>query len=51
MEQEPESPILYDTIKRVGYSLALVTHAIFITIALIGAVILLAALLISSTSN
>lgn len=50
MEQESETPILYNTVKRVEYKLALAAHAIFITIALIGTVILLAVLLFGKLS-
>lgn len=46
MEQESENPLLYTTLKRVGYKLVLVTHALFIGAAIIGSIILLAILLI-----
>lgn len=45
MEQEPESPILFSTVKRAGCRLALVAHALFIIVAFIGTAILLAVLL------
>jgi hypothetical protein len=48
MEQEPESPPLYITVKRVGYKLALAAHAVFIASALVGTVVLLAALVVNS---
>jgi len=48
MEQESETPLLYTTVKRVGYRLALAAHAVFISIALIGTVILLAVLLLGT---
>jgi hypothetical protein len=46
MEQEPDSPILYNTLRRVGYNLAIATHAVFIVISIVGAVVLVTALLI-----
>lgn len=46
MEQESETPLLYSTLRRAGYKLVLVIHAFFIIIATVGAVILMAALLI-----
>lgn len=51
MEQESETPLLYTTVKRVGYKLALAAHAFFITVALIGTVILLVVLLIGNTTS
>lgn len=48
MEQESETSLLYSTLRRVGYKLVLTVHVIFITLAILGAVILLAALLIGS---
>lgn len=48
MEQESETPLLYNTLKRVMYKLALATHVVFITAALIGTVMLLAVLLINT---
>lgn len=45
MEQESETPLLYNTVKRVGCKLVLVAHAVFIAVALIGAAVLLAVLL------
>ena len=45
MEHESETPLLYSTVKRVGYKLALAAHIIFITTALIGTIMLLAVLL------
>ncbi len=48
MEQEPESPLLYSTVKRAGYNLALVAHVVFIAGAIIGTVILMAVLLFSA---
>lgn len=45
MEQESETPLLYTTVKRVGYKLALAAHITFITMSLVGAAILLAVLL------
>ena len=50
MEQESETPLLYGTLKRVGYKLALVAHVAFIITALSGTVILLAVLLISNSA-
>lgn len=47
MEQEPDSPILYNTLRRVGYKLAIATHAIFILVAATGTVILLITLLLN----
>lgn len=47
MEQEPERELLSNTVKRVGYNAALAAHAVFIAVAFIGAVILIAALLLS----
>jgi len=44
MEQESETPLLYSTVKRVGYKLALMAHAVFITLAIIGTVTLLTVL-------
>lgn len=48
MEQEPTSPELYGTVKRVGFNLALAAHAIFILLALVGAAALLWLLLTGS---
>lgn len=45
MEQESETPLLYNTVKRVGYKLALVAHLAFITLAIAGTAILMAVLL------
>jgi hypothetical protein len=47
MEQEPERPILYGTVKRVGYKLVLAAHIVFIVTAFIIVTTLLAILLIS----
>lgn len=47
MEQEPERELLSSTLRRVGYNAALVVHVVFIAVAIIGAVILLAALLLA----
>lgn len=46
MEQEPDSPILYNTLRRVGYNLAIAAHAVFIVISMVAAIILMTALLI-----
>lgn len=51
MEQESETPLLYNTIKRVGYKVALAAHVLFIAVALIGTVILLAVLLITRLTS
>lgn len=51
MEQEPESPILYTTVKRVGYKLVLAAHIIFIITAITGAVVLLGALALSALAK
>ena len=33
MEQESETPLLYDTLRRVGYGLRLAVHFLFILVA------------------
>ena len=45
MEQEPERELLSDTVKRVGYNLALAAHAVFIAAAFVAAAILFGILL------
>ncbi|HEX6258311.1 MAG TPA: hypothetical protein VFZ48_02450 [Candidatus Saccharimonadales bacterium] len=51
MEQESETPLLYNTVKRVGHKLVLVAHAIFVALALAGTVVLLAILLASNMTS
>ena len=46
MEQESETPLLYNTVRRVGYKLVLAAHVAFISIALFGTIILLIVLLL-----
>jgi hypothetical protein len=49
MEQESETPLLYSTVKRVGYKLTLAAHVVFIALTLAGIVTLLTILLIGNT--
>lgn len=48
MEQEPQSPLLYSTVKRVVYRVQLAVHLIFIAIAFLGAFTLLTILILHS---
>lgn len=48
MEQESETPLLYDTLRRIGYKLSLVAHAIFMASALIGIAFLLTTLVVGA---
>lgn len=46
MEQEPQSPPLYPTVKRVSYRVRLAAHFLFMVIAFLGAAVLFTILIL-----